>query len=76
MHRSGTAKQTGLAFTFGMERPVGTWNFRTRGEKIQAVNKKTSWKTARSGRKENTKHEPQQTTKFSLYGKKHHRQVN
>lgn len=70
------AKQTGLVFTFGMERPVGTRDFRTRGEEIQVVNKKASCKTARAGRKENTKHELQQTTKFSEYGQKRHRQAS
>lgn len=43
------AQQNRLVWFLHLERPVRTQNFRTRGEKIQAVNKKTSCKTARAG---------------------------
>lgn len=64
-----------LVWFVHLECPVGTQQFRTRGEKIQTVIKMTSCNTARAGGKENAKHVPQQNRRFSEYGKKHRRLV-
>lgn len=45
------AQHNRLDWFLQLEHPDGTRNFSTRGEKIQAVNKKTSCETARAGEK-------------------------